>query len=180
MMDKKESKRRMMAVDSDLADKLKEVALRRGYSLYSLINRIIEAYLELEKTGIDDPLEISLDYSLFKSSLSLGFSLSPPELPDNEEAWSTLGQAFWSILASKLGERDPIHVLARTLSLIFGEKNLGVVTTGQLTFIVTLPPSTKISVGCAKAMIEAMVKRALPQRNIESKSVSNIIIVSIK
>lgn len=46
-MESKGSKRRMMAVDSRLADMLKDVANKRGLSLYSLINRIIEAYLEL-------------------------------------------------------------------------------------------------------------------------------------
>lgn len=178
-MESRVSKRRMMAVDSRLADMLKDVANKRGLSLYSLINRIIEAYLELEKTGVDDPLEASLDYSLLRSFLSLGFTLSPPDL-SSQEAWSTLGQALWSIISSRLGNRDPVHVLARAISLVFGEKNVGVVTAGQLSIIITIPPSSKIPVEGAKAMIEAMVRQATPRREIEARAVSNIVIVNIK
>lgn len=178
-MEARQSKRRMMAVDSRLADILKDVANRRGLSLYSLINRIIEAYLELEKTGVDDPLEVSLDYSLLRAFLSLGFTLNPPELV-SQEAWSTLGQALWSIISSRLENRDPIHVLARATTLIFGEKNVGVVTGGQLSIIITIPPSSKIPVDGAKAMVEAMVRQAAPRREIEARAVSNIIIVNIK
>lgn len=172
-------KRRMMAVDSKLADVLKDVASRRGYSLYSLINRIVEAYLELERAGADDPLEASLDYSLIRSFFSLGFTLSPPELT-SEDAWRTLGQALWSVISSRIAGRDPLHVLSRATSLIFGEKNVGVVTSGQLSIIITVPPSLKIPVEGAKAMLEAMVRQALPSKSVETRAVSNIIIIDIK
>jgi len=54
------------------------------------------------------------------------------------------------------------------------------VTAGQLSIIITIPPSSKIPVEGAKAMIEAMVRQAIPRREIEARAVSNIVIVNIK
>lgn len=169
----------MMAVDPSLADRLREAAAKRGYSLYSLLNRVIESYLEAERAGSHDPCETSLDYVLMRSLLSLGFTLAPPDL-SGEEAWSTLGQALWSVISSRLSQRDPVRLISRALALIFGEKNVSVVMTGQLSIIITVPMGLRISVEGARALVDSMVRQALPSRTVETRAISNMVIVTLK
>jgi len=173
------SRRRMVAVDSELAEMLKQAAERRGYSLYSLVNRLVKSYLELEAAGEGDPLEFSMDYLLVRSYLSLGFHLAPPEV-QGAEAWAAMGQALWSVVSSRVRGRDPVHVLARALATLFGEKSVSVIAGPQLSIVISVPQHLKIPQEGAKAFLEAMAKSALPGREVEARAVSNILVLSVK
>lgn len=179
MSEQGSARRKVLAADPRLAEALKRVASGRGQSLYALLNSILESYLELDRAGYHDPREAVVDLVVLRSLLSIGFTLSPPRL-EGEDAWRALGLALWSVVRSRLSERDPGQLLARVASLMFGERNVSVVTGEQLTLLVTLPHHPELQAEGLRTVLEAVARGAFPQRTIEARLVSNIVVVSVR
>ena len=70
--------RKLLAARLDLADKISELALRKG-TLYDYINDILEQTIKIESMGLSLK-EISDEMSIFKGAKDVGFILVPEVL----------------------------------------------------------------------------------------------------
>lgn len=66
--------RKTFAARADLLDRLSEVASKRGYSLYSLVNDIFEAFLSVDEAGVRFE-EVLEGYKVLKRARECGFVL---------------------------------------------------------------------------------------------------------
>jgi len=68
------SNRKMLAAREDLADKLSEIAVRRGFTLFGLVNELLEAAIKVDTMGIS--LKEAVDtYELTKEVRDASFTL---------------------------------------------------------------------------------------------------------
>ncbi len=70
--------RKLLAARLDLADKISELALRKG-TLYDYVNDILEQTIKIESMGLS-LREIYDEMSIFKSAKDVGFALLPEAL----------------------------------------------------------------------------------------------------
>ena len=78
MKESKSIQRKLLAARLDLADKISELALRKG-TLYDYINDILEQTIKIESMGLSLK-EIYDEMSIFASAKNVGFVLLPEAL----------------------------------------------------------------------------------------------------
>lgn len=78
MEEKRKMKRKMLAARADLADKVSEIAARRG-TLYDYVNDVLEQAIRAEALGLTIK-EVLDDLWLIKSAKDAGFTIIPEKI----------------------------------------------------------------------------------------------------
>ncbi len=171
--------RRMLAADAELAAKLLETARRQGISLYALTNRLIQAYLHMEKAGYKDPMDAAIDLVFYNSIITTGFRITPPKLSNGEE-WEKLGETLWIVTSMKTPGIDPKHAIRRLTSIIFDEKNVLIDHSKRETKImITVPPNSQITPENLYRLLKGFIKEALGDAA-DVKRRESVVLVSVR
>ena len=71
------ARRKTFAVREDLLHKVKEMAKRRGYTVYDMVNAVFEVAIKAEASDIDRVIE---EGAILKRAKEVGFALVPESL----------------------------------------------------------------------------------------------------
>ncbi len=171
--------RRMLAANAELAEKLLEIAKKHGVSLYNLTNKLISAYIQIEKAGYKDPIDAAIDLIFYNSIVTVGFKLTPPNNASVEEL-EKLGESLWLITSMKSPGIDPKRAIARLASILFGEKSVFMDQLGNLTrIVVTVPIDSKLKPSEFSSVIKGFMKQA-PVKEFNVVQKKSIVLVDIK
>ena len=99
-------KRRMLAADENLANRISKVARARGETVYHYLNTILERALEIEAEHGRHPAKALEEYRTYASLLSTGMILVPQDLlaslvssvDGDEDYWRMAGRRIARIL----------------------------------------------------------------------------------
>ena len=169
----------MLAADAELAEKLLEIARRQGVSLYNLTNKLIKAYIQVEKAGYKDPIDAAIDLIFYNSIVTVGFKITPPENISTQD-FERLGESLWLITSMKSPGIDPKRSIARLAIIFFGEKSVFMDQTRSTTRIaVTIPVDSKMSSVDFSNIVKGFLKQA-PVKEFSVTQKKSIVLVNIK
>ncbi|MGC8983217.1 MAG: hypothetical protein ACP5KA_05680 [Desulfurococcaceae archaeon] len=157
------AERKALFARRDLVDKLLSIASKRGYSLYSLVNEIFEAYIKLAEVGV--PLEALREELLaYNRLLSAGFAVIPRE-PLLEALREKCGEEGFSKSMFEAGLRISKYYASLNagggLSLLLRDAERALSWIGEVSFEVKGEKVVKATIAstaapqnCARAFLE--------------------------
>ncbi len=170
--------RRMLAADYELANQLSKLAQKNNTSLYSLTNRLIQAYIIMERVGYNDPVDAAIDLLFFSNIFNTGFKIQPPEL-ESEDGWEKLGESLWLVISIKNPEIDPRNAIVRLASILTDKKNVFMDFQNETRIMITIPIGSKLSPKHIYSLLKGFAKEALKDGNYDIEWRSNVVIVKI-
>ncbi len=174
--------RKMLAADSVKADELNRIAAKRGSTLFSFTNTLIDAAILLDKAGYDDPREAALELVVMDTLRSLGFRLCLEKTTEGKVDWKTLGESIGMLLATKLGNSsDPLRLAFSLLSFILGEKNVFFQNMrGNIALIATVPVDVAIEPDDVRSLVEGIIKNFPDGKVAKTTQKGRVIVVEVR
>ena len=169
--------RKMLAADSEKAELLSRIASRRGSTLYSYTNNLIEAALLIDKSGYENPKEAASDIVVVTSMMATGFRLCAPDRIEDTQ-WENLGETLGHLIKGRLGNTEPLRILYSIFSLIIGKNHVFFQETDNgIALIVAVPVDSQLSLNAAKRFAEGVLKVIADARPPRIEQKANLIII---
>jgi hypothetical protein len=171
--------RRMLAADYELAEVLSQIAQKNNTSLYSLTNRLIQAYMIMEKLGYKDPIDAAVDLVFYLNIFNTGFKITPPRL-DGEDGWEKLGESLWLVISMENPNIDPRLAIVRLASILIDDKNVYIDRRDETRIMITIPVNSKIGAKELRLFLQGFSKEALKGFDYKIEWRSNVVMLKIR
>ncbi len=150
-------KRKVLAADAKLAEKFSELAKSKGMTVYSLLNKILEAVLELEEHGISFNQALE-EYVIYRLSRTAGMALAPiDDVRFEKEQWYIVGERIGALLRIR-GEPD-IKIIEKAIAVLVPQTRLSVdVAREKGGLRVVLAGNDEASISAALDMIRGLCR----------------------
>ena len=171
--------RRMLAADSDLAEEFSRIAQKNNTSLFSLTNRLIQAYSIIDKLGYYDPVDAAVDLVFYSNIFNTGFRISPPKL-DGDDGWEKIGESLWLIISMGAPSVDPRHAIVRLSSILIDEKNVFIYQKEGTRIMISVPINSNLKAKEMYMLLKGFLREALKDYEYQITHRSNVVMISIK
>ena len=174
--------RKMLAADSGKAEELNRIAAKRGSTLFSFTNTLIDAAILLDKAGYDDPREAALELVVMDTLRSLGFRLCLEKTSGGKIDWRTLGESIGMLLYTKLGKgSDPLRLTYSLLSFILGKNNVFFQDMrGNIALIATVPVDISMEPDDARSLVEGIFKNFPDGKVTKTTQKGRVIVIEVQ